>query len=173
MRLKPGEPHFVDGLDWSWAFVVFAPAPGAAGYLVSSDGRAFSCWGRKSLGFGGGTETVMTDQWHELAGARDRDGYRKLILCAHGRRLYRRLHSLILDAFFGPCPPGKVGCHCNGDNTQNAAWNLRWDTQAGNISDKARHGTAGGVRQASLAAEFGVSVPTVSAIVTGRLWSHI
>jgi hypothetical protein len=49
------------------------------------------------------------------------------------------VHRLILLAFRGPCPPGKEGCHEDGDGTNNKLSNLRWDTHEGNMADMARH----------------------------------
>lgn len=197
-NLKPGEPFIVDGLDWSWAFVTFAPVAYAPGYMVASDGRILSCWKRVSLGFGHGTTFVLSDEWRELGGGRDRDGYRKLILVANGKRFYRRVHNLVLESFIGPCPPGKVGCHNNGDLTNNRLWNVRWDTQANNIADKRKHGTvaagekigtstlkpdqvlvirelhaSGAVKRTELASAFGVNRATIGGIVLRRSWKHI
>lgn len=73
---------------------------------------------------------------------------------------------------------------------------LRWDTRSGNFADKNDHGTlafgedhvsaklsdddvrqikamAESVMQKDIAALFGVSRPTISAIVTGKRWAHV
>lgn len=54
------------------------------------------------------------------------------------------IHHLVLLAFSGPRPAGMEACHWDGDPTNNAALNLRWDTQAANTADKKRHGMAKG-----------------------------
>lgn len=53
----------------------------------------------------------------------------------------KRLHRLVLEAFVGPCPAGQEGCHGDGDATNNAISNLRWDTYESNREDMKRHGT--------------------------------
>lgn len=50
------------------------------------------------------------------------------------------VHRLVLTAFVGPCPDGMVGCHNNGDPTDNRLENLRWDTQSANVRDQIAHG---------------------------------
>lgn len=197
-NLNPDEPFIVDGLDWSWAYVVFCPITYAPGYMAASDGRILSCWKRVSLGIGQGSTFVLSNRWKELEGGTDEDGYRRLILVVSKKRLYRRVHNLILEAFIGPCPPGMVGCHNNGDLANNALRNLRWDTQANNIADKAKHGTmaagsrigssfltedqvlqirqsyaSGDTRQTDLAEEYGVNKTTISGIVRRRSWQHV
>lgn len=67
-------------------------------------------------------------------------GYLTLKLKAEGRAQARRIHSLVLEAFVGPRPPGMVACHIDGDHDNNTPSNLRWDTQAANIRDLIRHG---------------------------------
>jgi hypothetical protein len=57
-----------------------------------------------------------------------------------GRRTHR-VHRLVLEAFVGPCPPGLMGCHGNGNPADNRLENLRWDTAKGNAADSIRHGT--------------------------------
>lgn len=162
------------------------------GYGVSSDGFVWSKW-RPEPKRGMSIGTV----WQKLDGGTDRDGYKKVILCAFGKRRYARVHSLILETFVGPCPAGMVGAHANGNNCDNRISNLRWDTQKRNIADKVAHGThqagerhgchklteiqvreirrrrASGESGISLAREFGVWNGTISAIVHRRLWSHV
>lgn len=57
------------------------------------------------------------------------------------RRRAAGVHILVLETFVGPCPPGKEGCHWNGDPWDNALTNLRWDTRSANRYDSVRHGT--------------------------------
>jgi len=52
------------------------------------------------------------------------------------------IHHLVLLAFVGPKPKGLVGCHNDGDVTNNKSSNLRWDTYTSNSLDAVRHGTA-------------------------------
>lgn len=58
-----------------------------------------------------------------------------------GTRRHVHVHHLVLEEFVGPRPPGYYGCHNNGDGSDNRVENLRWDSPAGNGSDKLIHGT--------------------------------
>lgn len=68
-------------------------------------------------------------------------GYKLVMLSAGKRRIMKQVHSLVLEAFVGPRPPGMVCCHNNGDPADNRLENLRWDTQSSNLFDAVRHGT--------------------------------
>jgi hypothetical protein len=50
------------------------------------------------------------------------------------------VHLLVLEAFVGPCPDGKNGCHWNDDEADNRLVNLRWDTHSANMFDRVRNG---------------------------------
>lgn len=52
------------------------------------------------------------------------------------------VHTLVLTAFVGPCPPCMECCHGDGDPTKNDLGNIRWDTRLANVHDMIRHGTA-------------------------------
>lgn len=76
----------------------------------------------------------------------------KLLAGEHGRRQVglhdgagsaktALVHHLVLTAFVGPRPPGSEACHADGDASNNALTNLRWDTHLANEADKRRHGT--------------------------------
>jgi hypothetical protein len=73
--------------------------------------------------------------------ARKDDGRRSVTLSKLGHEMPTSVHVIVLEAFHGPRPPGLDGCHSNGDNTDNRAVNLRWDTVTENMLDKGRHGT--------------------------------
>lgn len=62
-----------------------------------------------------------------------------LVVQLPGKR-YRKVHQLVLEAFVGPCPPGKECCHYNGDPADNRLGNLRWDTRSNNKRDCVRLG---------------------------------
>lgn len=69
-------------------------------------------------------------------------GYFKLTLKKHGRQERVLVHHLVASAWIGPRPPGFDVCHNDGDKTNNAVENLRYDTRAANRADSVRHGTA-------------------------------
>ena len=119
-------------------------------------------------------------------------GYRYFVLSLNGRARSMRGARLVLMAFVGMPLSSQEACHCNGDRSDDRVVNLRWDTRSSNHADKIEHGTdqrcerhpcakltldqarmvfvAQG-RQKEIAAKFGISQATVSAIKTGRLWS--
>ena len=67
-------------------------------------------------------------------------GYLKADLYRAGRAAQRLVHRIVLEAFAGPCPEGMEGCHNDGDTSNNAVENLRWDTHSENNFDIVRHG---------------------------------
>lgn len=176
------------------AQIEYRSIPGFPAYRIGSDGSLWSQWKRTPfLGYS------LSGEWARLTTpSRDKDGYVKVILCSGkgAPKRHARLHILVLEAFCGLRLPGQVGCHNNGDKTDNDLENLRWDTQKGNIADKERHGTKqigdksskrvlsendvveirlrrdAGERNCDLAAEYGVSQSTTSAAYVGRNWSH-
>jgi len=117
-----------------------------------------------------------------------------------GTQVSRRVHRLIADTFI-PNPTGKKQVnHISPDKTNNRVENLEWCTNSENHDHKMEHGLnvpCPGEKhgmailtevevleirskyvpriytQPMLAREYGVSVPTVCAIITRRLWKHI
>ncbi len=124
-------------------------------------------------------------------------GHKVVDLRNRGIRAMSKIHRLVLEAFVGPAPAGTEGCHCDGDPSNNALANLRWDTRAGNEADKRRHGTdnAGsrhgnarlseedvlrirearlfGAMQRDLANAYGTSRSWISVIAARKVWRHI
>lgn len=68
-------------------------------------------------------------------------GYRKVTLWRGGIEHQHLMQKLVLTAFVGPRPPGMQACHNDGDETNNALSNLRWDTPRANQADRIEHGT--------------------------------
>jgi hypothetical protein len=60
---------------------------------------------------------------------------------ALGRGNSRTIHSLVAEAFIGPCPDGHEVLHIDGTRTNNCADNLRYGTRRENIMDAVRHGS--------------------------------
>ena len=115
-------------------------------------------------------------------------------LYRQGKRCGRTVHSLVLEAFVCPRPDGMEGCHIDGRRSHNKLSNLRWDTRKGNHADKLKHDThLRGERvahskltsqdvlsirkdkrpQRLIAAQYGISRPTVSEIQTKRKWAWL
>lgn len=101
------------------------------------------------------------------------------------------VHALVLSAFKGERPTGMEACHGDGDVSNNAITNLRWDTRSANNFDRYAHGamphgerspsaklTAAQVleiradprRQRVIAAEYGVVQQQISRIKRGQRW---
>ncbi|OZC62149.1 hypothetical protein CH267_00990 [Rhodococcus sp. 06-621-2] len=52
----------------------------------------------------------------------------------------RSIHTLMMEAFVGPCPKGQEVLHSNGIGTDNRLPNLRYGTRSENAADQVRHG---------------------------------
>jgi hypothetical protein len=122
-----------------------------------------------------------------LRGNCDAKGYLRVWLLGRGKRRYRLIHQIVLEAFAGPCPPGHEGRHgrAGGSRTDNRLINLEWGTRADNVADKIRDGTTrlspddiamirvsreAGWRLREIADEFGVSISAVHGVLSGRNW---
>lgn len=98
------------------------------------------------------------------------------------------VHTVVLTAFRGAVPPGMEGCHEDGDRTNAALANLRWDTRPNNAADRRRHGTHRSSAKLTLeqvaeirasvgpshvvAARYGVASSTIRAIRIGQNWAE-
>lgn len=51
-----------------------------------------------------------------------------------------RVHTLVLEAFVGPPPPGMECRHIDGNPSNNCLTNLQWGTSSENKWDRVRHG---------------------------------
>lgn len=170
--------------------VRFKLVAGFPDYCVGDDGSIWSRHATKVPRHG-----IRNNGWRQM---RVRKGPRCLKCLLHGqthRQTY--VHRLVLEAFVGPCPPGMECCHNDGDPSNNALANLRWDTSASNNADKIRHGTwpsgirnghsklqeddiravrslsRGGMTNKEIAERFGVTQTMIRSIVTGKNWKHV
>lgn len=57
-----------------------------------------------------------------------------------GPAVSRTVHTLVLDAFVGPCPSGQLARHLDGNPANNLLSNLLWGTHSENCYDTIRHG---------------------------------
>lgn len=124
----------------------------------------------------------------------DKDGYHKVTLSREGVNAIFTVHSVVLEAFVGPRPPGHVGCHNNNTPGDDRPENLRWDTLAGNFADKVANGThARGERNVkaklteaavleirkscesstSLGPKFGICAAHARRVRRGGVWAHV
>lgn len=127
--------------------------------------------------------------------------YLTVSLCQQGKGKRCTIHTLVLSAFVGSCPPGLEGCHNDGERTNNHLGNLRWDTHAANMREAIAHGawapggkgeahnqaklnekgviemrtlySRGGITYSELGKRFGVSKSHVCRIVRRKTWRHI
>jgi hypothetical protein len=168
----------------------FRPIDDFPGYRVSKTGQVESCWTRR------GRHCVSSDKWRPLKPIL-RQGYPTVNLAKGGKKSARRIHRLVLEAFVGPCPPGMVACHNDGNRSNSDLANVRWDTPKANSDDTLRHGTRAtgsrcgatklsevqvieirrlrteGVSFGDLAARFNVTTYNIKAIVYRRSWKHL
>ena len=67
------------------------------------------------------------------------EGYRQVDLCIDGKRLTRKVHSLVAEAFIGPRPDGHEVAHGPGGQLDNSVGNLSYKTHRENsCEDKNR-----------------------------------
>ena len=119
--------------------VTYKNTPNNAGYRVGSDGSVWTAWRIKGAGRGKGSVAVIDDsQWRPLKPQLNPAGYLVVALCPGPH--WRSVHRLVLEVFVGPCPAGMECCHSDGNATNNALDNLRWDTKRSNIDDRTKHG---------------------------------
>ena len=128
-----------------------------------------------------------------IKGAPDTHGHIQVRICG---KLYL-LHRLIALTFIGPCPAGMEVCHDDGIAGNARLSNLRYDTHAGNMADRNRHGTEArgsekklaklteataldallrskaGESNASIARYLGVNSSTISVLISRKTWTHV
>lgn len=91
----------------------------------------FASWNGKVVSSASGTELKPSG-----------DRYFQVLLYPGGgqKRLSRKVHSLVAEAFLGPRPAHLVVRHLNGNNKDNRLENLVYGTHAENAQDRIDHG---------------------------------
>ena len=162
----------------------YLAVPGFPLYRVGTNGSVWS--------FASGTWLLLKP--HRAGRRRDRPRV-TLYKDRRGQKFF--VHQLVLLAFVGPCPPGKVASHRDDDPTNNALSNLAYKTHCENMRDAVNNGKIRrgeqcpharlkdaqipaifALREAGwtfrrIAACFGVGTNTVQAVVYGRTWRHV
>ena len=171
---------------------VWVSIPEANGlYEVSNLGRVRSL--DRTVGHRWGGEAVKRGR--VLKPRRDKDGYLFVSLAFAGKSVNAKVHRLVARAFLPASDLPEVN-HDDLDKTNNAATNLVWSSRKANQEHAALAGLfcgtsnakrakklsraqAEGIRERSakgmaypvIAAEFGISVPTVCRIVRRKIWA--
>lgn len=177
----------------------YRDVPGFPGYRVGDDGSVWSrlvdAWNQKGKGAVAGR---MREEWRRLKATRSKSRkYLSVELRLDGRGFTRAVHVLVLLAFRGPRPLGKMARHLDDDRDNNALSNLAWGTIDDNAKDAIRNGRIGRGEQASqakLTAELviearklkregwtwaaigrqvGVSRNAARLAVQGKTWGHV
>lgn len=165
-----------------WHMLEKRPIPGCPGYFARTDGTIWShLFGKE--------KQLFPDVRHC-------DGRKRYTVKTNAGKLIRKYGGeFTLLAFVGPRPHGMECCHGDGVCTNDAIWNLRWDTALANKADMVRHGTRpsgeshglakltksavisirdeiakGLACPGAVAARFGVSRTTVRNIISGKIW---
>jgi hypothetical protein len=165
--------------------------PGFLGYGASSDGRVWSRW---KWGV-----SVETGNWREVTQRKKTASeYRLVKIGPRGRQVTCQVHRLVAAAFFGPIPPDMVVDHLDCDKSNNTPGNLEIVTREENerrsqlngLKPKGEsHGNAiysestvrairteyaiGETTPRQLSQKYGVRLPSVWAICSGRMWKHV
>lgn len=193
--IGPGEKWLVDGLDWSWAFVVYRDARDFPNYCLGSNGTVWSRARRKS--------GCLSARWVAIRPFRrsprnpEYGGYCYFSPSRDGKQYPTGVHRLVAEAFYGPCPPGLECRHLDGNPENNNAYNLKWGTHRENSEDTVRHGRTRkgskhqaavlceadipvifrmhkeGVTVTQIAKDHGVSTRTILDAIEGVTWSHV
>jgi hypothetical protein len=118
-----------------WKLIENFPA-----YRISSFGRIQSRWERVIGGKRG--EFRLGETWKVRVCYPNSDGHHFLWMSNGQQKGMKYLHQLVLAAFACPRPPGYVGCHIDGNKSNNHASNLRWDTIRSNARDRTYHASS-------------------------------
>ncbi len=156
----------------------YRPVPSLPGFFAGSDGSVWY-WHRDGAVLRRHKWLVkQTNRW---------------LMSSRGKALL--VARVVAEAFRGPCPPGLLCCHNNGDSTDDRPENLRYDTDRANYLDAVRHGSHDprpdtkrilspesarevatafrrGESRRSIATRLAFKYGTVWAVTAGRRWGH-
>jgi hypothetical protein len=150
--------------------------------------RSFKCGSR---GEKGGPAVDARGVVTVMAGRLSSSGHRLVGLRRGGIYKSKSVHRLVLEAFVGPCPPGFVCRHINGDPDDNRLENLSWGTISENAIDRSAHGRwsiqslrtgdvpdiwarlVAGESINAIASDYGVSATAIGKLKRRRNWGHV
>lgn len=174
--------------------IEYREIPQLPGYRAGSDG---TIWSRRPANGRG----PLKDEWRLLNPTLFKNG-RLVISIQQGNRKAKRqyqVHTLVLLAFVGPCPPGMQCRHFpDPDPKNNRIENIKWGTQKENAEDSIVQGiqirgerchrsklTAAQVieirklhrgvkgENARLAKIYGIAPNNIGGIIAGKTWTHL
>lgn len=170
--------------------VEFRPIDGFPGYCVGDDG---SLWSKRHK------NGIPSPTWRRMSPGIGPKGYAVAVMRhTSQRRRAVRMSRLVLTAFDSPPPyPNSEACHRDGNRSNDALSNLRWDSPSGNQRDRLGHGTHNrgemsgrakltrkhvlvirarldrGELGSAIARDYGVDVHTIYGIKHRRTWSWL
>ena len=125
------------------------------------------------------------------------DGYHRTCLWKDNRGANRTVHSIVAEAFLGPCPEGMEVNHIDANKSNNSVENLEYVTRSQNLLHRTARGigrgednamcktTASVVREIRhdhdvnglgykrLAKKYGMTWGAVRSIATRKVWRHV
>lgn len=179
--------------------VEYRLAYGSEAYRVGADGSLWTRLTQKGRK-GWTSKYLLGNRWRKMKTPphqRNKILYPVAALHIGGKRLMKRVHSIVLENFVGPRPKGMQALHKNGNPTDNRLENLRWGTPKENAEDTMRHGRtcrgeknpiakltklqvleirqliARKIRYIDVAKQFGVCLATIGHIARGTNWKYV
>lgn len=172
----------------------FKDVPEFEGFIAASNmGRIYS-YPRSVSKHCGLTGGVVTQQYEgRLLAQYDRGGYMTVRFGINKKKFTRLVSRLVLSAFVREPNANELACHNDSNPTNNCVTNLRWDTQVGNMKDRAdrklykrgedHHAAtvpvelvdrlqAGLISPSEAAKEYGLRYNHLWRIATGKCWKH-
>jgi len=171
--------------------------PSYLGYSIDESGHVFTHRKRfgKGKGHGGGV-IISPDYSKTLKPYEGHGGYMFVAISTVRGQRSIAVHSLLADAFIGPCPVGQEVRHLDGNRKNNDLPNLVYGTPQDNAQDTVRYGGLkgsnhprallteqivitlrgdykAGRRICDLARDYGINRKTITSIVHGRNWTHV